>query len=497
MQARVNAFFSTPDLAGLIQQLKHLCLFSANALVVEGGGGSGKTTLLGELFAACETQPSDTPVDFAQVRCRSEATIDELLFETSSGLGLSQSGLSAGEALTNLRSFSERLIADKKIAVLAFDDAHLLKDDLLAAILSLLDVSGDGSYGLRVVFFAEPGLMVRVDQIAMPDLPVYDFQLAPFSTSELERFLSERVESFDELQSAGAIPSLAAIWNRSSGAPGRALELVDELAASAGQGRSLPEYKGVPLLHLGALTILVTFLVLFLLYRGDNEDEAIDVSEAREAISPESTLSAGPSEPKSASILGAEGVATDNLDSRTELEDSAIENPVNTILSSDEAAEPRGLGGNDVLVDSSPVVAKEENKATDGKEAIEPEAEAVETNTQAKPDSSQSESDSALKQSEDFLMAQSGGYVLQLVAASKKESLLDYMAKQPNKEMLHIYRRAKGVDDAWFIVVIGPFDSKSAAQRARATLPELQKKAGPWPRNIEAVRQEITEFRLR
>lgn len=520
MQTHLSPFFSTPDLAGLIQQLKHLSLFSANALVVEGEAGSGKTTLLKELFNVCETQSSEASIDLAHMQCRADVSIDNVLSEAISELGLGEAEYGAGEALILLRSYAERLITDKKITVLALDDAHFLGDDSLGGFLSLLDVSGDGSFGLRVIFFTEPGLMSRIDEIAAPDLSVYDFQLSPFSTAELERFLADRVEGFEEQQLSGKLPSTAAIWNRSHGLPGPALTLVEEEIKPETTQRAFTEYRGVPLFHLITAAALITVLVLFLLYDSDEPERAVDSPIVIETISPESAISAGPAAPKPAKIkvdqdvLGASDLSEPSPESGPErdskLDEAADSNPVNTLLVADAATiaeDANAESGNDIVlaesesaaapsdaVESIPLAAKDSKE--DKPESVSSQVE-IDSNPIpiTEPARAISEQDRALKQSEDFLMAQSSGYVLQLVAASQKTSLLDYVARQPNKEMLHIYRRVKDADSAWFIVVIGPFDSKSEAERARAGLPEPQRNAGPWPRNIEAVRGEIAEFR--
>ena len=84
--------------------------------------------------------------------------------------------------------------------------------------------------------------------------------------------------------------------------------------------------------------------------------------------------------------------------------------------------------------------------------------------------------------------------MLQLVAASKRDSLLGYMSIQPNKESMRLYRRVKKDGGHWYIVVLGAYNSKQDAQAAIKSLPKQQRDAGPWPRPMSLVKMEIEEF---
>jgi len=45
MKETLPPFFYTPESTGLIKQVKHLCQFSADIVVIEGDRGSGKTAI--------------------------------------------------------------------------------------------------------------------------------------------------------------------------------------------------------------------------------------------------------------------------------------------------------------------------------------------------------------------------------------------------------------------------------------------------------------------
>ncbi len=514
MSSESSQYFSTPDLTGLIQQLKHLSLFSADALVVEADPGSGKSSLLRCLeqsYFSSEGNSSEVEpnIDFVRIDLQSQGESFDLIFDISERLGIPADGLSVGAILSQLRSYVESLCEERKVVLVAIDDAHLLHDDALGAVLSLLPAAAEQGFGLRLLLFAEMGLMLRIDQIAPAELSIYDFQLAPFSTQELERFLSSRITRFDELQDLGKLPSIAAIWNRSGGRPGPALAFIESHLSESSKP-NLPEgIQGIPLVHLGILTILVAGLIFTLLYRDDGTGditEEKEIAESRPVIASESSVSAGAPEPSPATLLESVESETksEQIDTIGALPDqsqtaSPADSPVNTIVvaDADRASDIADFSesGNDIVVSQSEAFVSTEGRAlsADGEPSEVPAEQEL---VAEQPVSSGKEL--TLTRSERLLLEQpSGAYVLQLVAASKKDSLLGYIAKQTNKDELHMYRRVKGEDDQWYIVVIGPYNNKGAAESARSSLPANQREAGPWPKSIDAVRREINEFRDR
>ena len=46
----------------------------------------------------------------------------------------------------------------------------------------------------------------------------------------------------------------------------------------------------------------------------------------------------------------------------------------------------------------------------------------------------------------------------------------------------------------WYVVVVGVYSTRSEALKGMAELPEEQLKAGPWPRKLKDIQQEIQQF---
>lgn len=508
MHDRSLPYFSTPDLSGLIQQLKHLSLFSADALVVEADKGAGKTSLADELAQTFALQQSEPDFQFLQITLTSASDLNGILANTATSLGLSPDGDSPGATLTRLRSLSELLIAERRLAIVLFDDAHFFPDDALGALLSLLNPTKREAFGLRFIFFAEPGLMTRIDAIADPNLSIFDFQLPAFSAVDLGRFLEQRVDDLETMQAKAKLPSTSAIWSRTGGLPGKALSFVEALLREASGTEVAKNFRGIPVLHLAALSLLVAGLILTLIYRGASSEHEPDSQVKREFIQPESTFSAGPSEPESATVITLateDPIQSPSAELDTVSETSGAADPVNVVVSGIEPlsgeASSSSAGGNDVVIEASEAsLSKDASQLANGAAGLDEDSGEL----PVKPSSEDTnnlagklpQTGTALNSSEKFLLdLPASAYVLQLVAASQERSLQDYISRQENRDMLHMYRRSKDGGGQWYIVVIGPYSSKAEAENARFTLPQNQQKAGPWPKSIASVQREIEAFR--
>ncbi len=101
-----------------------------------------------------------------------------------------------------------------------------------------------------------------------------------------------------------------------------------------------------------------------------------------------------------------------------------------------------------------------------------------------------SASAAASTQEQTLLGWPAGNYTIQLLGVSNEKAARDYMAAQPNKTDLLMFKsRRQGRD--WFVVVTGRYASSALARQAIASLPVAQREAGPWPREVGAIQQEI------
>jgi DamX protein len=99
-------------------------------------------------------------------------------------------------------------------------------------------------------------------------------------------------------------------------------------------------------------------------------------------------------------------------------------------------------------------------------------------------------SDPLVASEQELLRLSASGFVLQIMATSTAEAVRAYVALQPNRKNLRTYRGNRN-GKTLYIVVEGFYADKAAAQAAILNLPEQQRRAGPWPKTVEHIQQEI------
>jgi DamX protein len=81
-------------------------------------------------------------------------------------------------------------------------------------------------------------------------------------------------------------------------------------------------------------------------------------------------------------------------------------------------------------------------------------------------------------------------YTIQLLGVSSEKAARDFVAAQANKKDLLVFKSKRQGKD-WFVVITGRYSSSAQARQAIARLPDVQRDAGPWPRDIKTIQSEI------
>lgn len=510
------AFISTPSLSGLIQQLTHLSQFGADALVVEGAKGSGKSSLLAHLAQQMQQGESrEIPLSVSLFSAGADDEAFDSFSQLASSLGVNFESGSSGEIIAHLRSLAETLVREKRLSIVFIDDAHHLSDEALGGFLSLLQNAGDGSFGLKFIFFALPDFARRIDEVGLFDLAVYDFQMPLFGAAEIESVVNAHVADYAEKLEQGSAPDAMNLWNRSGGLPGLALSLLNDEAKISSPKNLADDVRKMPVLHLMVIAALLAGLILVLIYRGGDEGEVETTPSKR--IIPESEVSAGPAKKDKATTSTIVDTQSSESISVSEDAERSVSQSRN-IVSAENLVEPSRISGSekvgndiantDLVSEESPEeMALESEQSIQNNSEIETahlpsgssaentselnvNSESVFTPTEEKPSL-----DANLLSGEKHLLAQSDNeYILQLLAASNREGLEDFVSRQENKDLLSLYRKKRDQNSTWYVVVAGPFPSKSEAQRAILNLPQSQRKSSPWLRAVSAIKKEIREY---
>lgn len=485
MQAQRSSYVLTPSVKGLIQQLKHLSLFGDAVLVVEGEDGVGKTSLSHVLLEAIKNEGSvESSIVASRLTVTEKASEFDVLADIARCAGLSISGAESGKLLANLRAYGEKLRREQRLFVLLMDNLEIVDDRLLGALLSLLQNGQESAYGMRLVCFSQPGLAARIDALTTLDTKVYDFVVPSLSASELSSVLTSVYPGFQDLLEQESLPSLNTIWNRSRGNPGKAIDYVLEHMPSDSPEVQAKDFSRMPVVHILLLAFLVAALALIVLYGGAENGGSVadDDAPILERVIPESQFAAGPAGADKPSIIIAEVSDQNAVISDPIVVDAATPKPLAVVVAQDERE-----GASEHSADRGVAsVASADTGSVAGSDHVIPKEKLPASDVSVV----------VLTKDELFLLEQpDGGYVLQLLAASRRQNLDRYIKTQPNAPNLRIHRKIRNQGAHWFVVVIGPFSSRSEANKALTELPEAQRKSAPWPKSIKAVKQDILSFR--
>lgn len=539
-------FFSTPALNGLKQQVNHLAQFGGSLIIVEGEPGSGKSVFASNLYSSFLKKTSSSDVLSILLSVTDQESIDSFFPRLCGDLGLPVDARSIGEYIVVVRSYVQSLVREHKLCLIFIDDADLLNDETLVALLSILDAE-NVNHGIHLVFMSQPGLISDIDRLNSVSLAAYDFSMPNFSPGELERFIEFVLPAeFPALFSDDGPWTAQSLWAKSRGFPGQALALIAESQSAfdehdqrsnkdAASGRfspsSLVEKAPIPLVHAGILVVLLGSLIwVFLNGASDSENIKEEASSfkvkeipvlarvpskslkeegdktsaaARPALS-SSTLSRPQSDARAALLndpdesgLNKRDLDQGNLNiqgsqAREELKESKLRSGLPQSGVTKKAADKKILELEVKKAASEPKVAE-----------AHPADKAVVKGSRALPKAVTQPSKSAptfgggqnISKDESFLLSlPSSHYVLQILAASKSDTLQKFIDRQSNKKDLRLYQGSRE-GKAWYIVVIASFESRSAAISAIKSLPAEQSKSGPWAKPISTVIAEIKENR--
>lgn len=487
-----EAYFPTPARQGLIQQLLHLVRYGDGIPVVQGAGRSGKTAIANEL-----TSQLGEVSYLALVEVKSNARLLDVLVEILRQYGFEMGGESSeGELLAELRRFSQVLANDKNSGVLLLDNAHYLDDRSLGALVSLVQGVEAAGHGMHLVFFAQPDLVSRIDELGLLDVSVYDFDIPLLSPSELSDFLKRHQEFRTETSPKLSAETVQAIWSRSRGVPGYSLRLMLETARST-TSISKPLLRNIPVGHMVALSVLGIVLVWALLLRNPDTEQDRTVSElaftnaqekpdsmretaSREVFKPTDFQ---PITPKAATVNPASTLTSNKSVGtvETEKEGKEIKEPL-------AAPEQNRTDGQVLEIELTPT--PQVNKPTQHEHTASVTSEPPQGSVR----NSVGENDS-FTADEKFLLDQDpSSFTLQVMAASKQEHLVEFVASQENRDSLFLYQGQRG-GKAWFIVTAGIYPNRESAAAAITNLPTEQKKGGPWPRQLQNIQGEINDNR--
>ncbi|WP_051235483.1 AAA family ATPase [Marinimicrobium agarilyticum] len=477
-------FFGGAGRRALLEQLQHLCQFSASFLAVLGKPGVGKSRVALELANSFE--PDD---EICLLNAEPGVEAADVLGQMVRHFSLPLEGEpSIGRLLAALRHFAQVADEEDRLALTIIDDAHHLDEKTLGALISLLQGQDASGRRLHIVLFAEPEMVTRLDQFNMHDVLIHDFELASFSLEEATDYLNFRMEMSDYMgPEVFTEEQVEPWWRRAEGRLPRLHHQARQwLLESVTPRQSKPGGRPpLPVVHIVVVAVLLGVLLMVFLYRGDAEEEA-----TRETVS-------APREAQPVTLPAREKRL--EADAGADVVVPAEENHSLTSLPS-EMPSPETI---EVEPSTLPSEGTDGDSSAEASEAPVDKTVQSQRSAASKPGSSESSAAPAPKASalpdipEDeqvILSWRPSDYTLQLLGASSRESVQRYLSEQPNRaQLLSFESRRQG--EPWFVVVTGRYSSSEAARQAITQLPSTQRSAGPWPRVVEDIQGEIKALR--
>lgn len=453
-------YFATCALAERLELIQHLLQYSDQLLLILGEHGSGKTTLIAQLLA----KVSD-PWRIYHIEANPMLDLQLLLRRIASACGLpaEAQGRDGFEPyLEFLETHLDACEGSGVIPVLLVDDAHELPLEALMFLFSLAKTDREGTR-FHIGLFCEPEITARLEILALSPMKqdiMHVLDIPRFTEEQTRDYLSQRLinsgVSEDITFSEAAVRS---IHEASGGLPGR-INMLARQALIEDEGvleeRVLEEKKRWQFIAAAALLAIFT---LVLVVASLIEDETAPTLPAPAAL---------PAPPH-----------------------NSIEAPAGEMLaeiplppkSSGRQASEKGLGTGASLQSSGSPSPKP--KAPDNRSA-----QAVSKPPAEKPGRSKAAADSKAEAPSEGQPSQ--GYMLQLLGTHTKETVNRFLAQHKLQGRASLYTTSRN-GKPWYVVVYGPFPSRSKAMASIASLPPAVQALKPWPRAINGLKQVTTK----
>jgi len=186
----LSTYYALPRWEEHIDLLQYLCHYNNVLALVLGVSGIGKSLLMAQIVS----QVADT-MTVAAVQADPALDIQRLTEIFATGFGAPwQPELSFDQ---QLEEQLQAIQLQDRICLLLIDDAHLLPNETLAALLDMLHQQSEAQMRLHVILFGEPQLHDHLTHLCddEDDSLLHVLVLEPLSFEETERYLVHRLQT--------------------------------------------------------------------------------------------------------------------------------------------------------------------------------------------------------------------------------------------------------------------------------------------------------------
>ena len=468
--------FEVSHSSNIIEKLIHLSRFGNLLTLVVGNNGSGKTRLLNKLLSTI-----DDDCQVCHIKAQPLLSIDQLFQQVMESFAEETTFDGIPLTANQYEQWVEQLPEIPGNRLLIIDDAEVLSTSVLHELcqLSAMQQAKESPH-LHIILFGNYDLNGILEQAAhgvLDEDGIYVIDIPSLNENEAEQWL----EYLFAQSSINYLPQniLDDMLERGQGNLAALAECVEEYSSVNIDYDGLekaPEPWRISVVGywFGASTILI-MLVLGLFFFQDEVEDLIGNNEKN------------PTSVTTTNAIPDQQLNPIEVKEKVIIDEAVIDEAVLEVASDKEpeAEESQSIQNND-------------DQVSENNNQVVVEETAIDTIT-SKPTESQaipvSETITTIYTAdEQFLMSEPDlNYTVQLLGLSKESSVKAFLAK--NSIANSYYYRSTLNAKPWFIVVLGSYSNREAAVSARAGLPSELIQYGPWIKQMQQIKKEITTAR--
>lgn len=467
---KARSFFPGAGREALLHKLVEQAHYGAPLSAVSGALGAGKTTLAREF--------SNTFADEAvcvQVQATLFMNRMQFLEALLQQLPVGASSPEPEDIIADICQYAERLYLDAKTLVVVVDDAHELASEVLESIETIISKVSESA--LHFLLLGENQLSNMLHTVLGQDLlsRLIEEELAPLGGESALDYVTHKLR---EAGFAGPVPldlsQLGGIVNETSGIPGAMNSLIstslNDVGMRAPQKRTVST-SASSVLALGtpywaAAAVLFALLLGALVLPEGGSTQVIADNSEQPVVANQAVASTTPSTQRIELPLPVQSIS---LPVSEQPQTEATMEPVVSV------SEPPSLQP------PAEEISKVDTLQVASANTEETQPEIVAT--------------SSASDFEQQLLASPGDhYTVQIMGSRSEDSVKRFVARELGA-LNHGYFETRYQNQPWYVVVMGEFVSREAANRALSDLPSTIRELDPWIRNLADIQSDIREVR--
>ncbi|MCC5858646.1 MAG: SPOR domain-containing protein [Ectothiorhodospiraceae bacterium] len=495
--------------AEIVQLLRN----SGDTVLLTGPVGVGVSRLLLQVEDACDGGLRPLVIDG-----ESRPTPDDVCHMCLEAFDLPPAPATSGPKLLDyVADWLDSLAQASDRPVLLVDNAHLLGEQTLDALLSMQEGEEEDYIGPALLLAGTPDLEDRVARLGelLEDEHFHVVRLEPWTVDQVAAYIRKGLE-----QAGGAGTPAAELLDpeevhlRSGGYPAQVraacLQMLNgPVEPDDGFLDRLPLPSITPLARIPAnlrsrhgATILITavlflLVVLFTLLRPGSDEPALPEQELVLQPRPVPAQPAGPADeqrPDEAPAMGDPDQGRELLPAipgeaappTPEPDPETLEEAPPPTIAAPGASEEQDPAVPDVAQPAEPETGRPEPGETAAVPEAEPEAPAAEATPEPETPADTAES-APVQDGATWLAARvPDHFTIQIVAAANRDTLEAFVRDQTNASALRIVPTMRD-GQPWFVVIAGDYQDREAARSALESLPPGQREHGAWVRSFESL----------